>query len=113
MAAVVVGDSVVYYSAGGTASVFIFQRANISNPEIFRFAITMTIIATGVLLLAVVPYWGLGGPPAGTVDGPTTVGRLSPGASPATTMTNAPINVQVRTRRMRRRPCRARRRSAR
>ena len=63
MAAVVVGDSVVYYSAGGTASVFIFQRANISNPEIFRFAITMTIIATGVLLLAVVPYWGLIGHP--------------------------------------------------
>ena len=63
MAAVVVGDSVVYYSAGGTASVFIFQRANIANPEIFRFAITMTIIATGVLLLAVVPYWGLIGHP--------------------------------------------------
>ena len=63
MAAVVVGDSVVYYSAGGTASVFIFQRANIANPEIFRFAITMTIIATGVLLLAVVPYWGLVGHP--------------------------------------------------
>ena len=63
MAAVVVGDSVVYYSAGGTASVFIFQRANIANPEIFRFAVTMTIIATGILLLAVVPYWGLVGHP--------------------------------------------------
>lgn len=63
MAAVVVGDSVVYYSAGGTASVFIFQRANISNPEIFRFAITMTILVTAVLLLAVVPYWSLIGHP--------------------------------------------------
>ena len=63
MAAVVVGDSVVYYSAGGTASVFIFQRANISNPEIFRFAITMTILVTAVLLLGVVPYWGLVGHP--------------------------------------------------
>ena len=63
MAAVVVGDSVVYYSAGGTASVFIFQRANIANPEIFRFAITMTVIATAILLLAVVPYWGLVGHP--------------------------------------------------
>ena len=63
MAAVVVGDSVVYYSAGGTASVFIFQRANISNPEIFRFAITMTILVTAVLLLAVVPYWGIIGHP--------------------------------------------------
>ena len=63
MAAVVVGDSVVYYSAGGTASVFIFQRANIANPEIFRFAVTMTIIATAILLLAVVPYWSLVGHP--------------------------------------------------
>ena len=63
MAAVVVGDSVVYYSAGGTASVFIFQRANITNPEIFRFAVTMTILVTAVLLLAVVPYWGLIGHP--------------------------------------------------
>ena len=63
MAAVVVGDSVVYYSAGGTASVFIFQRANISNPEIFRFAVTMTVIATAILLLGVVPYWGLVGHP--------------------------------------------------
>ena len=63
MAAVVVGDSVVYYSAGGTASVFIFQRANISNPEIFRFAITMTVLVTAVLLLAVVPYWGIIGHP--------------------------------------------------
>ncbi|MDE2785110.1 MAG: SLC13 family permease [Chloroflexota bacterium] len=63
MAAVVVGDSVVYYSAGGTASVFIFQRANISNPEIFRFAVTMTVIATAILLLGVIPYWGLVGHP--------------------------------------------------
>ncbi len=63
MAAVVVGDSVVYYSAGGTASVFIFQRANISNPEIFRLAITMTVLVTAVLLLGVVPYWGLIGHP--------------------------------------------------
>ena len=63
MAAVVVGDSVVYYSAGGTASVFIFQRADISNPEIFRFAVTMTVITTAILLLAVVPYWGLVGHP--------------------------------------------------
>ena len=63
MAAVVVGDSVVYYSAGGTASVFIFQRANIANPEIFRFAVTMTVIATAILLLLVVPYWGLVGHP--------------------------------------------------
>ncbi len=63
MAAVVVGDSAVYYGAGGTSAVFIFQRAGIGNPEIFRFGITMTVIVIAVLLLAVVPYWGLIGHP--------------------------------------------------
>ena len=59
MAAVVVGDSAVYYGAGGMSAVFVFQRANIANPEIFRFGLTMTAIATAILLLAVIPYWGL------------------------------------------------------
>ena len=63
MAAVVVGDSAVYYGAGGMSAVFIFQRANIPNPEIFRFGVTMTVIATGVLLLLVIPYWNLLGQP--------------------------------------------------
>ena len=62
-AAVVVGDSAVYYGAGGTSAVFIFQRANISNPEIFRFGITMTVAVIAVLLLVVVPYWNLVGYP--------------------------------------------------
>ncbi|MYC34450.1 MAG: SLC13 family permease [Chloroflexi bacterium] len=62
-AAVVVGDSAVYYGAGGTSAVFIFQRANISNPEIFRFGITMTIAVIAVLMLLVVPYWNLVGYP--------------------------------------------------
>jgi len=62
-AAVVVGDSAVYYGAGGTSAVFIFQRANISNPEIFRFGITMTVAVIAVLLLLVVPYWNLVGYP--------------------------------------------------
>ena len=60
-AAVVVGDSAVYYGAGGTSAVFVFQRANIANPEIFRFGITMTVAVIAVLLLLVVPYWGLVG----------------------------------------------------
>ena len=60
-AAVVVGDSAVYYGAGGTSAVFVFQRANIANPEIFRFGITMTVAVIAVLLLVVVPYWGLVG----------------------------------------------------
>ena len=63
MAAVVVGDSAVYYGAGGTSAVFVFQRANISNPEIFRFGITMTVAVIAVLLLLVVPYWNLVGYP--------------------------------------------------
>ena len=62
-AAVVVGDSAVYYGAGGTSAVFIFQRANISNPEIFRFGITMTVAVIAVLTLLVVPYWNLVGYP--------------------------------------------------
>ena len=63
MAAVVVGDSVVYYGAGGMSGVFIYSRANISNPEIFRFGITMTAVAIGVLFALIVPYWNLVGQP--------------------------------------------------
>ena len=63
MAAVVVGDSAVYYGAGGTSAVFVFQRANIANPEIFRFGIAMTVLVIAILLLAVVPYWNVVGYP--------------------------------------------------
>ena len=63
MAAVVVGDSVVYYAAGGTSGVFIFNRAKIPNPEIFRFGLTMTVVAIAVLFALVVPYWNLVGQP--------------------------------------------------
>ena len=63
LAAVVVGDSAVYYGAGGTSAVFVYQRANIGNPEIFRFGITMTVLVIAVLLLAIIPYWGLIGHP--------------------------------------------------
>ncbi len=63
MAVVVVGDSLVYYSAAGTASVFVFQQANIRNPEIFRFAAGMTLVAILVLFLVALPYWDLVGQP--------------------------------------------------
>ena len=63
MAAVVVGDSAVYYSAGGVAAVFIFQRANIRNPEIFRFGVIMTLVAIGALFALALPYWSLVGEP--------------------------------------------------
>ena len=59
MAVVVVGDSVVYYAAGGTSAVFIFQRAEISGPQIFRFAAIMTAVTIGVLFAVAVPYWDL------------------------------------------------------
>lgn len=63
MAAVVVGDSVVYYSAAGTGAVFIFQRAEIGNPEILRFGLLMTIVAVIVLFALALPYWNLVGQP--------------------------------------------------
>ena len=63
MAVVVVGDSLVYYSAAGTASIFIFNMANIRNPEIFRFALVMTVVAILVVFLVALPYWNLVGHP--------------------------------------------------
>ncbi len=63
MVAVVVGDSVVYYPAGGTASIVIFHRANIRAPEIFRFGLVMNLVAIGVLFALVLPYWSLVGEP--------------------------------------------------
>ncbi len=63
MAVVVVGDSLVYYSAAGTASVFIFLQANIRNPEIFRWALVMTAVSILVLMLVALPYWALVGQP--------------------------------------------------
>ncbi len=63
MAAVVVGDSVVYYSAAGTGAVFIFQRAEIGNPEILRFGLLMTAVAVIVLFFLALPYWNLVGQP--------------------------------------------------
>lgn len=63
MAVVVVGDSLVYYSAAGTASVFIFNMARIRNPEIFRFALVMTVVSILVVFLIAVPFWNLVGHP--------------------------------------------------
>ncbi len=61
LAVVVVGDSVVYYPASATASVFIYQRAEIRAPEVLRMGIVMTGIAIGVLFLIVLPYWNMVG----------------------------------------------------
>ena len=61
LAVVVVGDSVVFYPAGATASVFIFQRAELRGLEVVRVGLIMTVIAVGVLFIAVLPYWNLVG----------------------------------------------------
>jgi len=57
---VVVGDAVVFYPAGSTASVFIFQRADIKSQEVFRFGLIMTAIAIAVVFL-ILPSWNLAG----------------------------------------------------
>ncbi len=59
LAIVVVGDSVVYYPASATASVIIFQRANLPGPEVFKFGLVMTVVTVAVLFAIVLPYWKL------------------------------------------------------
>jgi len=61
LAVVVVGDSVVYYPASATASVFIYQRAQIRASEVVKMGIFMTAIAIAVLFIIVLPYWNLVG----------------------------------------------------
>lgn len=61
LAVVVVGDSVVYYPASATASVFIYQRAQIRALEVVKMGIFMTVIAVAVLFTIVLPYWSLVG----------------------------------------------------
>ena len=61
LAVVIVGDSVVYYPAGSAGSVFIFQRANLRSPEVFRLGLIMTVVAIAVLFAIVLPYWSLVG----------------------------------------------------
>ena len=61
LAVVVVGDSVVYYPASATASVFIYQRAQIRALEVVKMGIVMTVIAVAVLFTIVLPYWSLVG----------------------------------------------------
>ena len=62
-AMVLVGDSVVYYPAGSASSVFVFQRSQITAPEVFRIGVLMTLVAIGVLFVVAIPYWGLVGEP--------------------------------------------------
>ena len=61
LAVVVVGDSVVFYPAAAAGSVFIYQRADLSAPEVLRTGIIMTLVAVAVLLALAVPWWGVVG----------------------------------------------------
>ena len=61
LAVVVVGDSVVFYPASATGSVFIYQRAEIPASEVVRMGLIMTVISIGVLYTVVLPYWNLVG----------------------------------------------------
>lgn len=61
LAVVIIGDSVVYYPAASAGSVFIYQRADISAPEVLRAGIIMTLVALAVLFAIAVPYWNVVG----------------------------------------------------
>ena len=61
LAVVIVGDSVVFYPAAAAGAVFIYQRANISPPEVLRIGIIMTLVAVAVLFAFALPYWSLVG----------------------------------------------------
>ena len=63
MAVVVVGDSLVYYPAASSSSVFIYERAEIEAATVFRLALAMAVVAIGVVFLVAVPYWDLVGQP--------------------------------------------------
>ena len=62
MAVVVMGDTPVYYPAGSTSGVFIFERAAVKTSEVIRFGLIMTVVALGVVFLTL-PYWNLVGEP--------------------------------------------------
>ena len=63
LAVVLVGDTPVYYPAGATSGVFIYQRAAVKATEVLRFGLIMTAVAIGTLFLLAVPYWSLVGEP--------------------------------------------------
>ena len=58
LAVTIVGDSVVYYPAAAAGAVFIYQRADISAPEVLRTGVVMTLVAVAVLFAFALPYWG-------------------------------------------------------
>ena len=59
LAVVIVGDSVVFYPAAAAGSVFIYQRADITSPEVLRAGVIMTLVAIAVLLAFALPWWNV------------------------------------------------------
>ncbi len=57
LAVVIVGDSVVFYPAAAAGSVFIYQRADLSAPEVLRTGVIMTLVSVAVLFAVALPYW--------------------------------------------------------
>ena len=63
LAVVIMGDTPVYYPAGATSGIFIFQRSAIKATEVLRFGLLMTAVAIGTLFILALPYWSLVGEP--------------------------------------------------
>lgn len=63
LAVVIIGDTPVYYPAGATSGIFIYQRAAIKATEVLRFGLIMTAVAIGTLFILALPYWSLVGEP--------------------------------------------------
>jgi anion transporter len=63
LAALIVGDSVVFYPAAGTSGVLVYARGNVTGIEVFRLALLMAVMAFLILLAIAVPWWALMGEP--------------------------------------------------
>ena len=63
LAALIVGDSAVFYPAAGTSAVLVYAKGNVSGPEIFRFAGFMMLASFVVILMIALPWWSLVGEP--------------------------------------------------
>ena len=57
------GDAVLDYPAQSASSLVVYERGQLSGPEIFRFGRWMTLVAYVVALLVALPYWAAVGEP--------------------------------------------------
>jgi len=59
----IVGDAVLYYPAQSASSLVVYERGFLSAAEIFRFGISMTVIAVLIVIFVAIPYWSWIGEP--------------------------------------------------